>query len=120
MKTVLATSLIWVFGWDSLMLGIAQATPMPTDFMPYLDKVGTVGLALLVAYMMYKEMGRRERYYEGVLDKNRQQGKEERDKFHLKEEYLLKQLLDRLDEGRMQVNDLIKAIAKMPNDVPKL
>lgn len=93
---------------------IANGTP--TDMMPYLDKIGTVGLALLVAYMMYKELDKRETTHKQAMKEEREEQMKERQAWAEKEKYYLNQLLDRLDEHRLQVNDLIRTLTKKQNE----
>ncbi|MEB3214470.1 MAG: hypothetical protein VKL39_24190 [Leptolyngbyaceae bacterium] len=99
--------LVYVSGWFFLGTALPEA-----EFLPYLDKIGTVGLALLIAWLMYKEMGKRDLIWQEQLKTEREESKQDRVRMQEREQLFLKELLARLDEQRLQVNDLIKLFHK--------
>lgn len=104
------TLIIFIPTW--IILQISANEVGASDIMPYLDKIGTVGLALMIAYMMYKEMLRRDR-------DARIAEKEMRAEFKLKEDGWIKdraelteQLLERIDNAGFRANDILKQMQK--------
>ena len=98
MKVLLSTSLL-------ILLQAVAVSELPIDL---LDKISTTGLSLLVAWFLYREL-KKER------ETSRLDISKKEEAWHLERKELLKDLMNRLDEQRFQVNDLVKLLTKKNN-----